>query len=124
MLRSLGAAQEEVNAIIEGKRKQILAGRGLEEDDQNMILAQLGIITAEDSSLDENEEQATSSDVVRAAVEEKKLSSPMLAEVIEAAVIQKDIENDTPELKIVEETDLEESEDALKEGLEGEEVKA
>ena len=123
VLRSLGAAQEEVNAIIEGKRKQILAGRGLEEDDQNMILAQLGIITAEDSSLDENEEHASSSDVARAIAEEKKLSSPMLAEVIEAAVIQKDVENDTQESEIIEDTDFEELDDTSKEDLEGEEVK-
>ncbi len=129
VLRSLGAAQEEVNAIIEGTRKQILAGRGLEEDDQKMILAQLGIITAEDSSTNENEDPASSSDVARAAVEEKKLSSPMLAEVIEAAVIQKDVAdsntNDQQNVDSMEEEEqFDEKEESLKEGLEGEGIKS
>ena len=43
VLRSLGAAQEEVNAILEGKRKELLSGRGFGDDEQNLILAQLGI---------------------------------------------------------------------------------
>ncbi len=108
VLRSLGAAQEEVNAIVERKRKQILTGRGLEEDDQNMILAQLGIITK--STVKDNEEELESS--AKAAAEEKKLKSPMLAEVIEATVSKKD-------------RDIEEDiEDANKEELEEKEVKA
>ena len=88
VLRSLGAAQEEVNAIIEGKRKQILAGKGLEDDDHNLILAQLGIVTKQDSNKTDDELDS----LAIAAVEEKKITSPMLAEVIEAATTKKDTE--------------------------------
>jgi CPA2 family monovalent cation:H+ antiporter-2 len=112
VLRSLGAAQEEVNAIIEGKRKQILLGRGLEEDDQNMILAQLGIVS-------------TSNDSSKISAEETKLTSPMLAEVIEAAVIKKDVD-DTNEPDVEAEVDAVEvdASDTIIEGKEGDEVKA
>uniref|UniRef100_A0A7S2WPP6 RCK N-terminal domain-containing protein n=1 Tax=Eucampia antarctica TaxID=49252 RepID=A0A7S2WPP6_9STRA len=45
VLRSLGAEPEEVNAILEIKRKEILDGKGLAEDEHQLILAQLGIIS-------------------------------------------------------------------------------
>jgi hypothetical protein len=49
VLRSLGSAEEEVNAILEAKRKEILSGRGLKEDEQRTVLMQLGIITGNPS---------------------------------------------------------------------------
>ena len=52
VLRSLGAPEEEVNAILEAKRKEILSGRGLQEEEQRTVLMQLGIITG-DPSIDE-----------------------------------------------------------------------
>ena len=120
VLRSLGAAQEEVNAIIEGKRKQILSGRGLEDDDQKMILAQLGIISADDVSSIETTE-SSSNEVAMAAVEEKKTNSPMLAEVIEAAVVKKEVDPAHAEKDEVE--DEIEDEVVNHEGKEEEEVK-
>lgn len=100
VLRSLGAAQEEVNAIIEGKRKQILSGRGLNENDQNMILVQLGIVTKQDTNKKSDEEFESE---VLAVAEQKKASSPMLAEVIEAAIIKKDMDEDEEDEDVVEE---------------------
>ncbi len=129
VLRSLGAAQEEVNAIIENQRKQILAGRGLEEDDQKMILAQLGILSIDDlKTKDEEVEPSSSSEMALAAAEEKKSSSPMLAEVIEAAVTQSspEIETEKNEDLVAEVHDAEiiEEDKVIKEGKEEEEVRA
>jgi len=49
VLRSLGSPEEEVNAILEAKRKEILSGRGLKEEEQRTVLMQLGIITGDPS---------------------------------------------------------------------------
>lgn len=117
VLRSLGAANEEVNAIIEGKRKQILSGRGLEEDDQKMLLAQLGIISPGDVSSTEAVE-SSSNDVAIAAAEQKKSNSPMLAEVIEASVVHKETD-----LVNAEKEDDAEDEAINPEGKEEEEIK-
>jgi len=75
VLRSLGAANEEVNAILEKKRKQLLDGRGLQGDDRKLLLAQLGILSDEISS------------------EEKKINSPMVTDFIEAIPEESENEN-------------------------------
>jgi hypothetical protein len=49
VLRSFGSPEEEVNAILEAKRKEILSGRGLKEEEQRTVLMQLGIITRDPS---------------------------------------------------------------------------
>merc|ERR1711865_62383 len=70
VLRSLGAAQEEVNAILESTRKEILAGRISGDEEERLVLAQLGILTETD--------------------EDDEPSAPMVAEVIEAAACKVD----------------------------------
>jgi len=44
VLKSLGAAPEEVNAILETKRKELLSGRGLRDNEEEASLYQLGVI--------------------------------------------------------------------------------
>jgi len=86
VLRSLGAAQEEVNAILEGTRKEILAGRNLEDSEKKMVLAQLGIV------IDEEEDKKTievEAKEVKAAESSTSAEKPaettsMVAEVIES----------------------------------------
>eukprot|EP00555_Chaetoceros_dichaeta_P009427 CAMPEP_0198266796 /NCGR_PEP_ID=MMETSP1447-20131203/30155_1 /TAXON_ID=420782 /ORGANISM="Chaetoceros dichaeta, Strain CCMP1751" /LENGTH=997 /DNA_ID=CAMNT_0043957061 /DNA_START=377 /DNA_END=3370 /DNA_ORIENTATION=- len=100
VLRSLGAAQEEVNAILEGTRKEILAGRGTTGDEEEkMVLTQLGILTESMEEMstsssassstgaggeggEKEEVEESSSEVARAAADASK---PMVAEVIKAA---------------------------------------
>jgi len=93
VLRSLGSAPEEVKAILERKRKEILDNRVGNDGEEKMVLTQLGILSESEESTDDSEEkdsevleeEPTSSEVARAAAEEKKDSAPMVAEVIEAA---------------------------------------
>lgn len=104
VLRSLGAAQEEVNAILEEKRKSVLAGKTSSEDDEKMVLAQLGIVTEDkdedevqkptDVSNKENENEAVVVEVIE--------KSPMVAEVIES------MKKAAPAKKIEDEAEVEE----------------
>jgi len=43
VMKSLGVQPEEVNAIIEARRKELLSGRGLQDDEEESELLQLGI---------------------------------------------------------------------------------
>lgn len=43
VMKSLGVPAEEVNAITEAKRKEVLSGRGLDEDEEEIALLQLGV---------------------------------------------------------------------------------
>jgi CPA2 family monovalent cation:H+ antiporter-2 len=43
VLKALGSPPEEVNAILETKRKEVLSGRGQQEDEEESALYQLGI---------------------------------------------------------------------------------
>ena len=43
VLKALGAPPEEVNAILEAKRKEVMSGKSLEETEEDLALAQLGI---------------------------------------------------------------------------------
>lgn len=102
VLKSLGAPAEEVNAILETMRKEVLSPKVLEEDEEKMELLQLGIepekkeaermenqIDVEIVSPSEMEEEAdedTFKSTVEAAAErlgETKESSPFVAQVIE-----------------------------------------
>ena len=53
VLKALGSPAEEVNAILEIKRKEVLSGKGLEQDEEQMALLQLGI----DPNMEKKKEQ-------------------------------------------------------------------
>ena len=110
VLRSLGAAQEEVAAILEQTRKGLLTDRSIGED-QNMVLAQLGIDVSDVTEVKEEAPAAVSStetekapidaEVVKKEEKAKKPSKPaeeektsMVAELIETmkADVQKNEE--------------------------------
>lgn len=100
VLKSLGAAEEEVNAILEAKRKEVLSGRGLRDSEEEASLLQLGIKVAEDEDeehpvidvVPENDENVANDpgkgtkqeQAAAAVVEEIEEKSPILASVIEA----------------------------------------
>ena len=71
VLKSLGAKPEEVNAILESKRKSVLDTQGLSESEDEATLVELGITT---------EEERTE------AINELKEKSPMVAEFLESKV--------------------------------------
>jgi len=109
VLRTLGAPPEEVNAIIEAKRKDVLMERGTAETEEQAILLQLGILkendvdkqkeeqvpklkpqetsAAVDVEIEEDEEKeeepASPGEVAAAAVEQAKEKTPKVAQVIE-----------------------------------------
>ncbi len=104
VLRSLGAAQEEVNAILERTRKEVLEARTSPDDDRNMVLAQLGIVEISEPEQEKTDDQSSPSEnkvIVEAAsdgdddgaknvkesapaVTPEVVKSPMVAEVIES----------------------------------------
>jgi monovalent cation:proton antiporter-2 (CPA2) family protein len=45
VMKALGVSPEEVNAILESKRKEVIQNRGLDEQEEEAALVQLGIIT-------------------------------------------------------------------------------
>jgi len=111
VLKSLGAQPEEVNALLESKRKDVLSGRGLAETEQEAALMQLGIISDgeeddkrikgtkdEDTIITDvvgndespayyDDEEGGKEDVEMARIEEIKEKSPMVAQVIEANIL-------------------------------------
>lgn len=46
VMKALGVPPEEVNAIVEQRRKELLSGKGLQEDEEEVELLQLGIAAA------------------------------------------------------------------------------
>jgi CPA2 family monovalent cation:H+ antiporter-2 len=56
VLKSLGAAPEEVNGLLETKRKELLRGKGLQEQEEDMALLQLGIEPEEDKKKKSSDE--------------------------------------------------------------------
>lgn len=89
VLKSLGAPAEEVNAILEGKRKEVLSGRGLRDNEEEMSLLQLGVVV-EDVAVEkevkgDREDQSPREAAAAAVVETTKEKSPMVASVIEAS---------------------------------------
>ncbi|GAX10674.1 hypothetical protein FisN_14Lh184 [Fistulifera solaris] len=89
VMRNLGVAPEEVNAIVEGKRKEVLRGKGLEADSEEVELLQLGISSAAPDTkatspeLSEEDRSANLQKVAAERREESKEKSPFVAQVIE-----------------------------------------
>jgi hypothetical protein len=92
-MKALGVPPEEVNAILETKRKQVLSGRGLNNNEVEQELAQLGIapapkvsfpVNGTEVSSEDDEEYATS---ISDAAHERRVKalekSPFVASVIE-----------------------------------------
>jgi len=92
VLRSLGYPAEEINAILETKRKQVLSLKGLKENEEELALLQLGISPAGEKKddLDANGDDGGGGELTlmeaaaAGAVEGAKEKSPMVASVIEA----------------------------------------
>lgn len=92
VLKALGGSPEEVNAILETKRKEVMSGISLVESEEDMALVQLGIdpevrrsekkkketVTDEDREGDAPAERSAAAN----RIEEIKEKSPFVAEVI------------------------------------------
>jgi hypothetical protein len=77
VLKSLGAAPEEVNAILERKRKELLSGRGLRDNEEEASLYQLGIIPdAEELKKKEVVVEEKTAEKGKSDTEESKGSKP------------------------------------------------
>jgi voltage-gated potassium channel Kch len=100
VLKALGSPAEEVNAILEAKRKEVLSGKALSQDEEQTALLQLGIEPEEKKKSEpkidvqvvrggpaaDDEEEDLFESVVEAAAErraEKIGKSPFVAQVIE-----------------------------------------
>jgi len=79
VLKSLGAAPEEVNAILETKRKELLSGRGLRDNEEQASLYQLGVIAEV-----EDEEQVVIVEVEPTGRDEKNAAASETGEAGEA----------------------------------------
>lgn len=87
VLKAMGAPPEEVNAILESKRKEVMSGKSLEESEEEMAVVQLGIEPeqAKKKALNNTETKDEESDFISAAaerVEATKEKSPFVAQVI------------------------------------------
>ena len=101
VLKALGAPPEEVNAILETKRKEVMSGKSLEETEEDMALVQLGIepqqlkkevsltnttISTDDTVVPEDDDET---DELTAAAadryEQSKEKNPFVAQVISEA---------------------------------------
>jgi hypothetical protein len=78
VLKALGGTPEEVNAILESKRKEVMSGRSLIESEEDMALVQLGIDPEERRAERKNENSSSA----KSRIEETKEKSPFVAEVI------------------------------------------
>jgi voltage-gated potassium channel Kch len=96
VMKSLGVPAEEVNAITEAKRKEVLSGRGLEKDEEEIALLQLGVTSsvietvAKDDNEDEKDSSRKKSAAERAAASREK--SPFVAQVIQEVCPSDDYE--------------------------------
>jgi monovalent cation:proton antiporter-2 (CPA2) family protein len=106
VLKSLGGQPEEVNAILETKRKEVMSGKSLEFTEEDMALVQLGIEPNKKSDDSSEPEEPYDEDLVHAAtktaaverLEKTKDKSPFVAEVISQAANKKEeaeVEEDT-----------------------------
>jgi CPA2 family monovalent cation:H+ antiporter-2 len=108
VMKSLGVSSEEVNAITEAKRKEVLSGRGLERDEEEIALLQLGVtrsvpkgatvvetVASVDNDDDEKDSSRKKSATERASAAREK--SPFLSQVIEAVSPESFEEKDEPE---------------------------
>lgn len=71
VLKALGAPAEEVNAILEAKRKEVLSGKGLEQDEESQALIQLGIDPMEKKKAEEKAEKKPVFDVDIESIEKQ-----------------------------------------------------
>lgn len=94
VMKSLGVPADEVNAIVESRRKELLTGKALQEEEEELELLQLGVITDEDDETDLTSLDASNIDEDDGGVqarkeaaaerrEEAKEKSPFVAHVIE-----------------------------------------
>ena len=99
VMKSLGVPSEEVNAILESKRKEVLTGRGLEDAEEDMALLQLGIgvkekkaasvnatdavLVGDDEEEPEKDEKAARQEAAAESRAAKLEKSPFVAQVIE-----------------------------------------
>uniref|UniRef100_A0A7S4A8U6 RCK N-terminal domain-containing protein n=1 Tax=Pseudo-nitzschia australis TaxID=44445 RepID=A0A7S4A8U6_9STRA len=93
VLKALGGSPEEVNAILESKRKEVMSGISLVESEEDMALVQLGIepeVRPEKNKKENkiNTEEGGGGDVIceksaaASRIEQIKEKSPFVAEVI------------------------------------------
>lgn len=87
VLKALGAQPEEVDAILEVKRKQILSGKGLQENEQRLALLQLGVslpdAAPKPSKQGDGNELAAMELAAAERVEAIEAQSPLVAQAIE-----------------------------------------
>lgn len=127
VLKALGAAPEEVNAILESKRKEVMSGRSLQETEEGLALAQLGIDpevtkkkTTQSSGSEEDigvvaeKEVGKFKTAAAERMEETKEKSPMVAQLI-GEVCKTTVEDSPvkPEIDVEIEPDLSNSTDAV-----------
>jgi CPA2 family monovalent cation:H+ antiporter-2 len=86
VLKALGAPPEEVNAILETKRKEVMSGKSLEESEEEMALVQLGIVIPKKFSANGTVIEDDQAPDFNAAAAERvgatMKKSPMVAQVI------------------------------------------
>ena len=87
-MKSLGVPAEEVNAILESKRKEVLSGQGLQENEEEAALLQLGIESkpkngTEFSDSPAGRDEARLIEAAAERVDATKAKSPFVAQVIE-----------------------------------------
>jgi monovalent cation:H+ antiporter-2, CPA2 family len=89
VLKSLGVSKEEANAITEARRKEVLTGRAMEEDEEITALLQLGVSVSKESDSDDtgDSDDDPDEDALDKAASERRVAvkdkSPFVAEVIE-----------------------------------------
>jgi hypothetical protein len=103
VLRSLGYPAEEINAILETKRKEVLSAKGLNENEEELALLQLGISQRAQEDGANGEEASVKGELnpiesaAADAVVGAKEKSPMVAAVIEANCPGSKVEDDAAE---------------------------
>jgi voltage-gated potassium channel Kch len=107
VLRALGGSPEEVNAILEAKRKEVMSGKAGEENEEDMALIQLGIDPEEMKKKaavkgmpkdDGDEEEDMFTEAAKERIVETKEKSPFVAEVI--GDVCPDAEEDSDKIEI------------------------
>ena len=106
VMKALGVPSEEVNAIIESRRKEVLNLRGADAEEEEIALAQLGISNKPSGSKPSNsttaekldsESATTTATKAKERRTETMVKSPFVAEVIEANCPESAVEEEDPE---------------------------
>jgi monovalent cation:proton antiporter-2 (CPA2) family protein len=108
VLRALGGSPEEVNAILETKRKEVMSGKAGEENEEDMALIQLGIdpdeikrnkgVNGTSSSNKDDEDKFT--EAAKERIVETKAKSPFVAEVIGDVCPEAEEDDDDDKIQI------------------------